>query len=69
MRKRNYSVEKFNLLSGYYSNISVAWFSAGVIVPFFSHATLQEKVIYMIEGFILSYLFINIALYLKKRTV
>ncbi|OGK24222.1 hypothetical protein A3A46_01705 [Candidatus Roizmanbacteria bacterium RIFCSPLOWO2_01_FULL_37_13] len=64
---QKYSTGQLKTLSGYLSNLSLAWFSGGVIVPFFTNIDYLSKLTYNIIGLSLSYIFINIALSISKN--
>lgn len=64
---KRYSKGQLKLLANFFSNLSTAWFTAGVISPFFLNKSINEKIIYTIIGLALSYLFINLGLNASKN--
>lgn len=64
---KKYSAGQLKTLAGFLSNLSLAWFSGGVIVLFFTNIDYWSKLTYNIIGLSLSYIFISIALAISKN--
>lgn len=58
---------EYNVLSDFFNNISVAWFTGGIVAPFFSKTFAVEKMLFLISGFGLSYLFLNLSLLFARE--
>jgi len=53
-------------LNNFFTNLSVAWFTGGVIGPYFSKIDIYQKLTYTLIGLIGGYLFIKIALEISR---
>ena len=63
----NLSVGELKALSSFFNTIAAAWFTGGVIAPFFSETSLLEKAIFFIAGALLSYCFLKFSLFFVKE--
>ena len=65
--RRKLSKGEVRILAEFFYTIAAGWFSGGIIAPFFSKVTLEEKLLYFLIGFILAYLFLVISLSFAKE--
>ncbi|HCM37485.1 TPA: hypothetical protein DIS61_02455 [Patescibacteria group bacterium] len=64
---RQYTLAQRKSLADFFNMIAVAWFTAGIISPFFIISkTIIELLLYPIAGIILTWLSLLISLYLLK---
>jgi len=54
-------------LGDFFNNLSLAWFTAGVIGPFFAKIELNIRVLYTIIGIIFCYIFLTQALLISGK--
>lgn len=64
---REFSIGQLKTLSEYFNMIAAAWFTAGIISPFFSKAVPLEKALFSIAGLGVSYVFLNFSLFFAKE--
>jgi len=64
---RRYSSGQLKALSEYFNTIAAAWFTAGIITPFFSNAPFLERIIFSISGFAMSYIFLSFSLFFARK--
>ncbi len=61
------SLGQTKVLSDFFNTIAVAWFTGGVVAPFFTKTSSSEKSLFLIIGLTFSYVFLNFALLLVKE--
>lgn len=61
-----YSYNELKTLNNFFTNLSVAWFTGGVIGPYFSNIDNFQKFTYTLIGLIGGYFSIKIALEISK---
>lgn len=61
------SIGQLKALSEFFNTIAAAWFTGGIIAPFFAKVSLLEKILFfvIVAGF--SYAFLNISLFFVKE--
>lgn len=63
---RKLSIGQKKALAEFFANAAVAWFSAGMVIPFFANKTLAEFVTFGLWGVVFSAFFLTIALIFTK---
>jgi len=61
------SFGQLRTLADFFNNLSLAWFTAGVIGPFFTEVESNYQFLYTLIGLIFSYLFLNLALKISQK--
>jgi hypothetical protein len=61
------SFGQLRTLADFFNNLSLAWFTAGVIGPFFTEVEANYRILYTLFGLIFSYLFLNLALQVSQK--
>lgn len=64
---KEFSIGQLKALSQFFDTIAAAWFSGGIIAPFFARVSLVEKLSFFVTGFIFSYMFLNISLFFVRE--
>ena len=64
---RKLSTGQRKALSEFFNTIAAAWFSGGIVAPFFARVTPAEKMIFFVSGFAFSYIFLNFSLLFVKE--
>lgn len=58
---------QFRALSDFFNTVAAAWFTGGIITPFFSGIPSVEKIQFSIAGVVNAYVFLNFSLYFAGR--
>ncbi len=64
---KKYSPGQLRILAEFFNNLSLAWFTGGVITPYFTKLNLYDKLIFTAIGLVGSYLFMQLALRISKN--
>jgi len=59
---REWSVGQLRALSDFFNMVAVAWFTGGVITPFFARVLPAERWVFLMIGFVCAYICLNISL-------
>ena len=62
-----FSKGQLKALSEFFNTIATAWFSGGVIAPFFAKVGLLEKLIFFVFGAGFAYVFLSISLFFAQE--
>lgn len=63
---RKFSIGQLKALSDFLNTLAAAWFTGGIIAPFFSRASLLDKSLFFIPGFVFSNVFLFFSLTLMR---
>ena len=53
-------------LAEFFANAAVAWFSAGIVIPFFANKRLEEFIAFGFWGVVFTLLFLTLSLIITK---
>ena len=57
---------QLKVVSEFFNTIAAAWFTGGIVAPFFTKSSLSEKLLFFAAGFTFSYVFLSFAILLVK---
>lgn len=60
--KEKYSKGQLKTLADFFCGLSIAWFTAGMITPYFSRLNFSDRVSVAVSGLIFGYIFIKISI-------
>lgn len=63
----HYSTGQLKTLAEFLNTVAAAWFTGGIIAPFFASISLSKYIVFFIVGSFLSYLFVSLAMQLTKE--
>lgn len=65
---RKFSIGQLRVLSNFFNTIAAAWFTGGIITPFFlKPASLLEKITLSSVGLFFAFVFLTSSLFLARR--
>jgi len=64
---KKFSIGQLRALSDFFNTLAAAWFTTGVIAPFFAKPTFVEKMTFFMAGLIMSYIFLNFSLFVASE--
>lgn len=58
---RKSTTTQLTILANYFMTIAAAWFTAGVIAPFFATVAPFQRILFIVSGSAMSYIFLLLA--------
>lgn len=62
----HYSQGQLRTLAEFFNTVAAAWFTGGIVAPFFARVSLPQYIAFFVAGSFLSYFFVSLALELTK---
>lgn len=64
---KRYTHHQFLTLSNFFETLAAGWFSAGIIAPYFTYASINERIVYSFIGLMFAYMFLTFSLFFSRE--